>query len=282
MQKTRNTPYRRLLTGGLSIAALVPLAGHVSSAAPTDDAPRPSVTFTADDTSIDAPAEVPSGLVDITLETTTGEVAGHHIFVARLNDGVTFEQAMADDESFFTMMTIKGGNGTIAAGASAHMTLDLEPGNYFVLDNPQNEYSPTDEFTVVEDDPSSIEPEAKGTVHLGPGMVIDLPEDFDGRGLWEFVNDDPTEVHEAAMVRLADGATTGEVVEWVSGGGADPSPLDGEFGSMGALGPGERAWFDLEPGAPGDYAAICFVPGRDGIPHVMAGMLVGFAVAEPS
>ena len=29
------------------------------------------------------------------------------------------------------------------------MTLDLEPGNYFVLDNPQNEDSPTDEFKVV-------------------------------------------------------------------------------------------------------------------------------------
>ena len=273
-----NPQRRRLLTGGLSVAALVPLAAHVGSAAPPDDAPRPSVVFSADDTSIDAPAEVPSGLVDITLETTTGDVEGHHIFVARLDDGVTFEQAMADDDSFFTMMTIKGGNGTIAAGSSAHMTLDLDPGHYFVLDNPQNEYSPTDEFTVVEDDPSTVEPESRGTVHLGPGMVIDLPDGFDGRGVWEFVNDDPTEVHEAAMVRLVDGATTGEVVAWISGGGDGPSPIDGEFGSMGALGPGERAWFELEPGAPGDYAAICFIPGRDGIPHVMAGMIVEFTV----
>ena len=39
-----------------------------------------------------------------------------------------------------------------------------------------------------------------------------------------------------------------------------------------------RGWFELEPGAPGDYAAICFIPGRDGIPHVMAGMLVEFTV----
>ena len=32
---------------------------------------------------------------------------------------------------------VKGGNGTIAAGESLDMTLDLEPGDYFVLDNPQ-------------------------------------------------------------------------------------------------------------------------------------------------
>jgi hypothetical protein len=63
------------------------------------------------------------------------------------------------------MMTIKGGNGTIAAGSSAHMTLDLDPGHYFVLDNPQNEYSPTDEFTVVEDKPSTVEP---------TGMIVEF------------------------------------------------------------------------------------------------------------
>ena len=126
------------------------------------------MTFTADDTSIDAPAEVPSGLVDITLKTTAGEV-GHHIFVARLDDSVTFEQAMADDDSFFTMMTIKGGNGTIAAGSSAHMTLDLDPGHYFVLDNPQNETRrPTSSPSSQR--PVPVEPESRGTVHLGPGM----------------------------------------------------------------------------------------------------------------
>ena len=230
-------PWRRLLTGGLSVAALLPLAGHVGRAAPSNDAPRPSVVFTADDTSIDAPAEVPSGLVDITLETTAGDVEGHHIFVARLDDGVTFEQAMADDDSFFTMMTIKGGNGTIAAGSSAHMTLDLDPGHYFVLDNPQNEYSPTDEFTVVAASPSTVEPESRGTVHLGPGMVIDLPEGFDGRGVWEFVNDDPTEVHEAAMVRLVDGATTGE---WSSGSAAAATVRHRSTASSARWGPSAR------------------------------------------
>jgi uncharacterized cupredoxin-like copper-binding protein len=272
------TNARRLLGGALALAAVAALpacGGDESEAA--DDADRPAVTFTADDTSIDAPDEVPSGLVDITLETAPGEV-GHHIFVARLDDGVSFQEAMDDDDSFFTSMTIKGGNGTVAAGTTVRMTLDLEPGEYFVLDNPQNEESPTDQFTVVEGEPSRSKPAARGTVHLGPGMVIDLPDDFDGTGTWEFVNQDTAEVHEAAVVRLAAGATAEDLVEWFHGDLSTPMPIEGEFGSMGALGPGQRAWIELTPAEPGDYVAICFVPGRDGIPHIAKGMITPFTV----
>ncbi len=98
-------------------------------------------------------------------------------------------------------------------------------------------------------------------------------------GVWEFVNDDRTEVHEAAIVRLVDGATTGAVVEWISGGGDGPITdrrrvrIDGRP-RPGCSAPGSSSI----RGAPGDYAAICFIPGHDGIPHVMAGMLVEFTV----
>ena len=109
---------------------------------------------------------------------------------------------------------------------------------------------------------------------MGPGMVIDVPDDFDGRGTWEFVNRDTEEVHEAAMVKLAAGATGQDLVDWFQRHVAAPPPIDGEFGSMGALGPGQRAWMTLEPGEPGDYVVVCFIPGRDGIPHIMKGMIV--------
>ena len=274
---TRQLPLRRrhVLTAA-ALVAVVPLAACGEEDAVDASSDRPQVTFTADDTSIDAPAEVPSGLVDITLDTAPGDV-GHHIFVARLDDDITFQQAMDDDESFFTSMTIKGGNGTIAAGKQARLTLDLGPGNYFVLDNPQNETSPTDQFVVVDSDESTSEPEAKGRVRLGPGMRIELPEDFDGRGVWEFVNVDPDEVHEAAMVKLAVGTTGQDLVDWFHDP-QGPPPIEGEFGSMGAIGPGQRAWMELEPGEPGTYLAVCFIPGRDGIPHLAKSMFVEFEV----
>jgi hypothetical protein len=274
----RNAPRRRLLGAGLALLALWALAGcdgDDNTAVAGSD--RPQVTFTADDASIETPALVPSGLVDVTLQTKPGKL-GHHIFVARLNDGVKFQDVVdGDDDAFFTKMMIKGGNGTIAAGKTAHMTFDLEPGSYFVLDNPQNEESPTDEFTVVAGEQSRAQPNARGTVRMGPGMVIEVPDDFDGRGVWEFVNRDTEDVHEAAMVKLAAGKTGQDLADWFHEQ-SGPPPIDGEFGSMGALGPGQRAWMTLEPGAPGDYVIVCFVPGRDGIPHLAKGMFREFEV----
>ena len=176
------------------------------------------------------------------------------------------------------MMTIKGGNGTIAAGEQLTMTLDLEPGNYFALDNPQLPDPIVEPFTVVDSGSRGRRPDAEGVVHLGPGMVIHVPEDFDGTGTWEFVNDDESEVHEAAMVRLAAGKTVEDVIAWGEGGMQGEPPIDGEFGSMGALGPGQRAFITVDAPESGDYVMICFVPGRDGIPHLMKGMVSPFTV----
>ncbi len=200
--------------------------------------------------------------------------------IARLNDGVTLDEVMAaGDEAFTTMMTVKGGNGTIAAGESLDMTLDLEPGEYFVLDNPQLPDPVIETFTVNAPAGNAPEPESEGTIHIGPNMVIAVPDNFDGTGVWHFVNDDPALLHEAAMARLADGKTMDDVIAWGQGGFQGEVPFDGEFGSMGALGPGEQGWITLVPPGPGEYVLICFVPDESGMPHLGNGMVVPFTVA---
>jgi hypothetical protein len=158
----------------------------------------------------------------------------------------------------------------------------LEPGNYFALDNPQLPEPVVSLFTVVDGERpgerNSDEPDSKGVVRLGPGMVISVPDDFDATGTWEFVNVDPVESHEAALVRLTDGKTAADVATWGHGGFDGPPPFQGEFGSMGALGPGQRAWITIDPGASGEYALICFVSGQDGIPHLAQGMVTQVTV----
>ena len=267
---------RTIIAAGAALSLLVAIGacGDTTSSTLGD---RPIVTFAATDGRIDVPAQVPAGYVDVHLVTAPGG-DGHHIFVARLNDGVTLDEALnGDDDAFFTKMTLKGGNGTIAAGEDVTMTLELEPGNYFVLDNPQNEESPSAPFTVVASNEPAKRPKAKGIVAMGPDMVLDVPGDFDASGTWEFVNDDETLVHEAALVRLAAGKTAADLVAWAQTFDGPP-PIDGELGSMGALGPGQRAWITIEPGGPGNYALVCFVPGPDGVPHVMKGMVAPVTV----
>ena len=58
------------------------------------------------------------------------------------------------------------------------------------------------------------------------------------------------------------------------------SAIDNPFHRVGedALGPGERAWMTLEPGEPGDHVVVCFIPGRDDIPHLAKGMFHEFTV----
>jgi hypothetical protein len=275
------------------LAALAALAASGGVAASTDhvdahddeddDGPgRRNITITATAGGLTVPDQVPAGLVDITLDTAgADDGVGHHLVIARLDDGVSLDEFLAaGDAGFFTMIDVKGGNGTIAAGESLDMTLDLDPGNYFVLDNPQLPNPVIERFTVVESQAyaDAPEPEAEGTIRIGPNMLIAVPEHFDGTGVWEFVNDDPALIHEAAMVRLAAGKTIDDVIAWGHGGFAGEVPFDGEFGSMGALGPGERAWTTLVPPGPGEYALICFVPDEGGMPHLGAGMVVPFTV----
>ena len=273
---------RRTLLAAMAAAGAV-VAGAYHADAHEHERPHVTITATADGLMV--PSRVPGGLVDITLETKADDASdaagvGHHLVIARLDEDVTLDEAMAaGDEAFTTMMTVKGGNGTIAAGESLEMTLDLEPGEYFVLDNPQLPDPVIETFTVSPPAGNAPEPEPEGTIHIGPNMVIAVPDNFDGTGVWHFVNDDPALIHEAAMARLAEGKTMDDVIAWGHAGFQGELPFDGEFGSMGALGPGEQGWTTLVPPGPGEYVLICFVPDESGMPHLGNGMVVPFTVA---
>ena len=283
---TRPGPSRRRRLALAVLAGLAVLGGLAMTGCTDDDdavaaSDRPEVTFTATEDSLTVPAEVPSGLVDIHLETEVGGDDGHHLVIARLNDGVTLDEVLAGgDEAFFTMMTIKGGNGTIAGGERLTMTLDLEPGNYMALDNPQLPEPVVQPFTVVPSDERGSRPDAEGVVHMGPGMVITIPDDFDATGTWEFVNDDPTNVHEAAMARLADGMTAADVVAWGESHFQGRSPSTASSAAWAPSAPASARFITLDPGGPGDYVLICFVPGQDGIPHLGQGMVTPFTVGR--
>ena len=283
-----------LLWGALATSiTLVPsvAAAHEHDSGSSE---RPTVTFVADNDGLTLPAEVPSGLVDVVVETEdTADLqvggapadVGHSVYIARLADGHTVDDVLAGGpEALMTLLSFVGGPGLVQDGATAEVTLDLSAGTYLALDNLfLPEPTGVGQFTVV-DDGSSAEsesalPESEGTVHIGPGMFIELPDGFDGSGVFEFVNDDSALPHEALLLKLPDGVGVPELVEWAHAGRSEPAPYEAELLGSGPLSPGQHQWLTMPDLEPGNYAFVCYVPFEDGLPHLSNGMVAPFTVA---
>jgi hypothetical protein len=89
------------------------------------------------------------------------------------------------------------------------------------------------------------------------------------------------ETHQAALVRLADGATADQFLQTLA------TDFEGaqQFGTF-VAGPNEAApnaasavVTDLEPG---NYLVLCLIPSADGTPHVLKGMMTPLVVTEPA
>jgi hypothetical protein len=89
------------------------------------------------------------------------------------------------------------------------------------------------------------------------------------------------ETHQAALVRLADGATGDQFLQTLA------TDFQGaqRYGTF-VAGPNEAApnasstvVTDLEPG---NYLVLCLIPSPDGTPHVLKGMMTPLVVTEPA
>jgi hypothetical protein len=85
------------------------------------------------------------------------------------------------------------------------------------------------------------------------------------------VNDGP-DLHHVQLVRLEEGKTIADLMQAMKAG---PGPLPAwavDVGGPNTPVPGgtSAATVDLETG---NYALICFIPAKDGVPHVMKGMI---------
>jgi hypothetical protein len=274
-----------LLWGALAASITLAPADTTAHAHDHAAAQRPTVTFVAANDGLTLPTEVPGGLVDVVVETEdtdgTPTDVGHSVYVARIADGYTLDDVLSGGpEALMTLLTFVGGPGLVQDGASAEVTLELAAGTYLVLDNLfLPEPTGLGQFTVVDGGEPGVEPESDGTVHIGPGMFIELPDGFDGSGTFEFVNDDTAIPHEALLVKLADGVGVPELVEWAHAGRPEPAPYEAELLGSGPLSPGQHHWLTMPDLEPGDYALVCFVPFEDGLPHLANGMVAPFTVA---
>ena len=242
----------------------------------------------AADFSYTAPETVSAGWVRVTL-TNSGQEP-HHVQFLRLNDGVTaqqFEEALKQGEGPALAMTQQmGGVGAVAPGGSAQAVINLTAGDYVILclipspgdQLPHHAKGMVKTLTVLPySSSSSNEPAADLTVRL-KDYTFDLPESLaTGPMTIKVVNDGP-EPHEFNLLRLADGMTLVDVVQFLTAP-SGPPPFT-PVGGMNGLGVGISGYveFDFQPGT---YVAICNIPSpkAEGHPHFTLGMIKQFTVA---
>lgn len=120
------------------------------------------------------------------------------------------------------------------------------------------------------------------TVRTRDYVFYDMPDTvLAGATHIRLVNDGP-DLHHVQLVRLEEGKTLEDLMQVMKAG---PGPMPAwavDVGGPNTPVPGgsSAAMLDLEAG---NYAVICFIPAKDGVPHIMKGMVRSLTVvANPS
>ena len=249
------------------------------------------VLIRARDYQYDAPETIYSGPTHIRLVNEGPDF--HHVWLVRLLEGKTvpdLQTVLAAGEGALPAWAVDvGGPNTPGhPGEETSAYLDLKPGNYAIMcvipaaedGAPHFAHGMVRALTVVEG--SAIPaPMPQADVQ----MILD---DYNfglskmitpGRHTIQ-VENRATQAHEVVVVKLAEGRTAQDFVQWVGTiprEGAGPGEVVGGVTGI-AQGEINIITLDFEPGR---YALLCFVPDAgDGMPHFMHGMVQEFSVGE--
>lgn len=260
--------------------------------APAADEPSlPQITITAEDFGYKAPLKTGSGWVRVVLKNSGSEP--HHVQFLWLNDGISFQQfqdALAQGEGpAMALVKQVGGVGAVAPGLSGSAVINLPAGEYVVLcfipsptsQQPHFAMGMIKTMTVEDRNNTASEPFANLSVRL-KDFAFDLPESLPNGPVTIQVTNDGPEPHEFNIMRLADGKSAGDVLQFLNGEVSGLPPFI-PIGGMNGLDVGATGYAELNL-LPGRYVAICNIPSpsAEGKPHFMLGMLKEFTVGDPT
>ncbi|MFL5495703.1 MAG: hypothetical protein ACJ8DC_15065 [Gemmatimonadales bacterium] len=122
------------------------------------------------------------------------------------------------------------------------------------------------------------------TAPAGPAQVtitatdfkLDLPAQIPAGVVSLHLVNRGKELHQAQVVRLEEGKTLDDFAKAMKQNGPPPSWVK-FIGGPNGVAPDQDANSTMEL-APGHYAVLCYIPGADGVPHVMKGMVQPFEV----
>jgi hypothetical protein len=128
---------------------------------------------------------------------------------------------------------------------------------------------------------SPAAPSAPATVTITASeFKLDLPAQIPAGAVTLHLVNHGKELHQAQIIRLEDGKTLADFTKAMKENGPPPSWVKFVGGPNG-IAPGSDA-NAVTILSPGHYAALCFIPGLDGVPHVMKGMIQPFEVTAAS
>lgn len=270
-------------------------ATAIAGCAPKDEAPptpppAPNVvTVRASDFAYTLPAEIPAGFTTFNLVNDGPNL--HHMVVARLDSGKTFEDAKAafTKPGMPAWVVPVGGPNAPDPSAQSNATLDLQPGDYVVLclvDIPggvphlaKGMISPLK--VVAATGPAAPAPTADVAITLAD-YSFTLSKPLTAGKHTISVTAAPGQPHELELIKFAPGKTMadfGKDMELMMTGKPMPAPLSvSAIGGTGPAGPGITQYFTVDL-TPGDYAFLCFVPdAKDGKMHLDHGMVQMFTI----
>jgi hypothetical protein len=105
---------------------------------------------------------------------------------------------------------------------------------------------------------------------------LDLPAQIPAGAVTLHLVNQGKELHQAQVIRLEDGKTVADFAKAMKTSGPPPSWVKWVGGPNG-IAPDQEGNTSTAL-APGHYAVLCVIPGLDGIPHVMKGMIQPFEV----
>lgn len=273
-------PFLILVLALVGLAGCTPAATTAPTATPAPSLPE--VTVEVSDTAFIVPANLPSGIVAVTLK-NTGQNA-HAPILARLNAGETEDTFMtalaADVFQALELISLLGGQ-EIAPGMSQRVIYDFKPGDHLALEFPDDSAPWSAAFQVAAASGTAVpEPAAAVSVDM-QDFAFAMPDQItSGAHTWKISNSG-AQWHELAIARLHEGVTMEAVMALIMAETPPegPPPYD-EAGMWMPTSAGERAWvtFDLTPGT---YAVLCFIPDSgSGKSHTELGMAKLLTVTE--
>src|SRR5438094_5278834 len=123
--------------------------------------------------------------------------------------------------------------------------------------------------------PASTSTPAPVTV-TATDFKLDIPAKMPAGAVTIRLVNNGKELHQAQIIRLDEGKTMGDFQQAVKHEGPPPGWVRFVGGPNGVA-PGQEATSTATL-IPGQYLVVCFIPGTDGVPHIMKGMIQPFEV----